>query len=224
MDEYNVHAVDTLIGDIVPPAALMETLTSRKIAQEQIVTFENQKKAQVQRQSLEKETAIADMQREVVKSEQSVNIAERNAEAAVKKQEGESKAVKIAAEAEAQATELRAKAESTRIALTGQAESESILARGKATAESYKLAVEAMGEENFTTYKVTEEIGKNKIKLIPDVLINGGNGGGSIEGLLGLQVADMLGRKVNPNNDTPKSLPTSTNEDVKSEDKSTKKK
>jgi len=24
LDEYNVHAVDTLIGDITPPAALME--------------------------------------------------------------------------------------------------------------------------------------------------------------------------------------------------------
>jgi uncharacterized membrane protein YqiK len=68
LDEYNVYAVDTLIGDITPPPALMETLTSRKIAQEQIITFENQKKAQVQRQSLEKETAIAEMQKEVVKA------------------------------------------------------------------------------------------------------------------------------------------------------------
>jgi uncharacterized membrane protein YqiK len=105
LDEYNVHAVDTLIGDITPPPALMETLTSLKIAQEQIITFENQKKAQIQRQSLEKETAIAEMQKEVVKAEQSVNIAERNADAAVKKQEGDSKAVKIAAEADAQATD-----------------------------------------------------------------------------------------------------------------------
>jgi len=149
-------------------------LTSRKIAQEQIITFENQKKAQIQRQSLEKETAIAEMQKEVVKAEQSVNIAERNADAAVKKQEGDSKAVKIAAEADAQATELRAKAESTRIALTGQAESEKILAIGKANAESYRLAVEAMGQENFTSYKMTEEIGKSGIKLMPELLIQGG--------------------------------------------------
>lgn len=197
LEEYNVHAVDTLIGDITPPAALMETLTSRKIAQEQIITFENQKKAQIQRQSLEKETAIADMQKEVVKAEQGVAIAERTADAVVKKQRGDSEAIKIEAEANAQATKLKAEAESTRISLTGQAESESILAKGKATAESYKLAVEAMGEENFTTYKVTEEIGKNHIKLIPDVLINGSNGGGSLEGLLGLQVSEMLGRKIN---------------------------
>ncbi|MBL8066777.1 MAG: hypothetical protein JNM34_13145, partial [Chthonomonadaceae bacterium] len=35
LDEYNVNAVDTLIGDIVPPEALMKTLTYRKIAQEE---------------------------------------------------------------------------------------------------------------------------------------------------------------------------------------------
>ena len=54
----------------------MKTLTDRKIAEEQQVTFETQKKAEVQRQSLEKETAIADMQGEV-KANQGVEIAEK---------------------------------------------------------------------------------------------------------------------------------------------------
>ena len=35
LDEYNVNAVDTLIGDIVPPDSLMKTLTDRKIAEEE---------------------------------------------------------------------------------------------------------------------------------------------------------------------------------------------
>jgi uncharacterized membrane protein YqiK len=202
LEEYNVHAVDTLIGDINPPAELMKTLTDRKIAQEQEITFDTQKRAQVKRQTLEKETAIAEMQKEVVRAEQSVNIAERNADAAVKKQEGDSKAVKIAAEADAQATELRAKAESTRIALTGQAESEAILAKGKANAESYRLAVDAMGKENFTSYKMTEEIGKSGIKLMPELLISGGNGNGStIDGLLGLQILDKMGKTISPSDD-----------------------
>jgi len=220
LEEYNVHAVDTLIGDINPPAELMKTLTDRKIAQEQEITFETQKRAQVKRQTLEKETAIAEMQKEVVRAEQSVNIAERNADAAVKKQEGDSKAVKIAAEADAQATELRAKAESTRIALTGQAESEKILAIGKANAESYRLAVDAMGQENFTSYKMTEEIGKSGIKLMPELLIQGGNGGGSsIDGLLGLQILDKMGKSV-----APQTTQEVVAEEVKSEEKASKKK
>jgi hypothetical protein len=60
-----------------------------------------------------------------------------------------------------------------RIAKTGQAEAEKILAIGKSNAESYKLSVEAMGGNNFTQLKVTEAIGLNKIKVIPDVLDHG---------------------------------------------------
>jgi regulator of protease activity HflC (stomatin/prohibitin superfamily) len=212
LDQYNVHAVDTLIGDITPPESLMKTLTDRKIAQEQEVTYEGQKKAQIQRQTLEKETAIADMQREVVKAEQGVMIAERTADAVVKKQKGDSQAVKIAAEADAEATSLRAKAESTRIALTGQAESEKILAIGKSNAEAYRLAVEAMGQDNFTTYKMTEEIGKSGIKLMPELLINGGGSGNgsSIEGLLGLEILSKMGKKVNPTETPALEQPTET--------------
>ena len=203
LEEYNVHAVDTLIGDITPPESLMKTLTDRKIAEEQQITFETQRKAQEKRQTLEKETAIAEMQKEVVKAEQGVMIAERTADAVVKKQKGDSQAVKIAAEADAESISLRAKAESTRIALTGQAESEKILAIGQANAESYRLAVDAMGKENFTAYKMTEEIGKSNIKLMPELLIQGSNGGGgsSIDGLLGLQILDKMGKSMTPAQD-----------------------
>jgi uncharacterized membrane protein YqiK len=201
LDEYNVHAVDTLIGDIVPPAELMKTLTDRKIAQEQEVTFETQKKAQVQRQTLEKETAIADMQGEVVKADQGVQIAERHADASVKKATGDANSVKIAAEANAEATKLKAEADATRTSLIGDAEAVAILAKGKSTAEAYRLAVDAMGKENFTTYKVTEEIGKNNVKIMPDLLINGGgqSGNGAIDGLLGVQILNMMGDKFKTN-------------------------
>jgi len=199
LEEYNVHAVDTLIGDITPPESLMKTLTDRKIAEEQQITFETQRKAQEKRQTLEKETAIAEMQKEVVKAEQGVMIAERTADAVVKKQKGDSQAVKIAAEADAESISLRAKAESTRITLTGKAESEKVLAIGQANAEAYRLAVDAMGKENFTSFKMTEEIGKSGIKLMPELLIQGGNGGGSsIDGLLGLQILDKMGKSISP--------------------------
>jgi uncharacterized membrane protein YqiK len=206
LDEYNVHAVDTLIGDIVPPEALMKTLTDRKIAQEQEVTFETQKKAAISRQTYEKENAIADMQTEVVKADQGVQISERHADAAVKKATGEANSVKIEAEAAAESTKLRAAADATKTKLLGEAEANVTLVKGQATAESYRLQVEAMGKENFTTYKVTEEIGKNGIKLMPDVLINGGGGSGSIEGMMGLQMLDMIGKKVQTTTDNIKDV------------------
>jgi uncharacterized membrane protein YqiK len=224
LEEYNVHAVDTLIGDIVPPQELMKTLTDRKIAQEQEVTFETQKKAAVSRQSFEKEKAVADMQAEVVRADQGVQIAERVADASVKKATGDARSVKINAEAQAESTKLKAEADATRTSLIGNAEAEAILAKGKSTAEAYKLAVDAMGKENFTTFKVTEEIGKNGVKIMPDLLINGGgqSGNGSIDGLLGVQILNMMGNQVKTLNDTTVNSDVPTT-DVPVEDLSTKK-
>lgn len=219
LEEYNVNAVDTLIGDIVPPEALMKTLTNRKIAQEEEKTYETQRLAQEKRQGVEKETAIADMQKEIVKAQQSVEIAQRTADAAVKKSEGEASSLKLAvnaeaeatktranaeaeatrarASAQAEATKLNASAEAEQISKTGLAEAEKIMAIGKSTAEAYELQVKAMGDDNFTRFKITEEIGKGNIKVIPDVLITGSGSDGSISGLLGMQLLEMLQKKTN---------------------------
>lgn len=215
LDEYNVNAVDTLIGDIVPPDSLMKTLTDRKIAEEEQKTYQTQKMAQEQRQGMEKETAIADMQKEIVRASQSVEIAQRTADATVKKAEGDATSLKLNVNAEAEATKMRAiaeaeatkakagaqaeatrlnaSAEAEKISKTGLAEAEKIMAIGKSTAEAYQLQVSAMGGDNFTKYKITEEIGKGNIKVIPDVLISGTNGSeGGISGLLGMKLMEMM--------------------------------
>ena len=220
LDEYNVNAVDTLIGDIVPPEALMKTLTDRKIAQEEEKTYSTQRMAQEKRQGREKETAIADMQKEIVKAQQSVEIAQRTADATVKKAEGdanslilqveaeatatkkranaEAEATRARAGAQAEATKLNASADAERISKTGLAEAEKIMAIGKSTAEAYELQVKAMGDDNFTRYKITEEIAKGNIKIIPDILIGGGNGtDGGINGLLGMKLMEMMDTKKN---------------------------
>jgi len=220
LDEYNVNAVDTLIGDIVPPESLMKTLTDRKIAQEEEKTYSTQRMAQEKRQGMEKETAIADMQKEIVKAQQSVEIAQRTADAAVKKAEGdanslklqvdaeatatkmranaEAEATKMRAGAEAEATKLNASADAEQISKTGLAEAEKIMAIGKSTAEAYELQVKAMGGDNFTRYKITEEIAKGNIKIIPDILIGGGTGtDGGINGLLGMKLMEMMDTKKN---------------------------
>ena len=227
LEQYNVYGVDTLIGDIVPPESLMKTLTDRKLAEEQKITFDTQKKAQETRQSLEKETAIAEMQKEIVKADQGVLIAERIADASVKKATGdansvrlqanaegdrmklmatgEAEKVRLLAKAESEKIELLAKANAEQISLTGNAEAEKILAIGKSNAEAYKLSVEAMGGNNFTQLKVMESIAAQNVKIMPDVLIAGNGDGtnGSISGLLGLQILDQLGKKVNNGSDKP---------------------
>ncbi|SFH91100.1 SPFH domain-containing protein [Halpernia frigidisoli] len=219
LDQYNVNAVDTLIGDIVPPESLMKTLTDRKLAEEQKITYETEMLAQETKQSLEKETAIADMQKEIVKADQGVWIAERVADASVKKATGDANSVRLQANAEgdrlkllatgeaektrllaraeAEKIELLAKANAEQISLTGNAEAEKILAIGKSNAESYKLSVSAMGGNNFTQLKIMENIANQNVKIMPDILISGGGDStnGGISGLLGLQLLEQIQKK-----------------------------
>jgi len=191
---YNVHAVDTLIGDINPPDSLMKTLTDRKIAEQEQVTYETQMMAQKIRQKLESETALANMQGEIVTAQQSVQIAERKADVQVKGAEGQAKSIQISAAAQANATKITAEAEAFSVEAIGKAEASKIENIGKANATAYSDQVAAMGADNFGKLKITEAIGTNHIEIIPKVLITGGNENSNpMSGLLGLQLMNMMG-------------------------------
>jgi hypothetical protein len=61
-----------------------------------------------------------------------------------------------------------------------------------------------MGGDNFTKFKITEEIGKGNIKIIPDLIVSGNNSSsdGSLSGLMGLQLLNLLKEnKINNHND-----------------------
>jgi uncharacterized membrane protein YqiK len=190
--EYNVHAVDTLIGDINPPNDLMKTLTDRKIASEEEKTFGVQMAAQKVKQTLESETALANMQGEIVAATQSVQIAQRKADASIKEAEGKSRSIELMAEGQAKATKLNAEADAFKVEKLGTAEALKIEKIGDATAQAYDKAVKAMGSENFSKFKIFEEIGKNNTKIIPDILISGGNENGGNSSLAGLATIEML--------------------------------
>ena len=167
---YDVQAIDTLIGDINPPAALMETQTDRKIAEEQRKTYEVQEAAQIQRQQLVRQTSIADIQHQVVGAEQGVNIAELQAGAHIKQATGE--------------------AESIRLRALGEAEA--IRATGNAKAEAYRAGVEALGAQGFTVMQLMQIVGERNVRIVPDVAVNNaGAGNGLVDGLLGLMVREQ---------------------------------
>jgi uncharacterized membrane protein YqiK len=187
---YDVQAIDTLIGDIQPPASLMQTQTDRKIAEEQRKTYEVQQMAQTQRQQLVRETALADIQQEMVKSEQSVQIADLKAQAQIKQATGE--------------------AESTKLKAVGEAES--IRATGTAKATTYRAGVEALGAQSYTAMQLMQIIGDRNVRLIPDVLVGGNNGGtnGLVDGLLSLILWNQQTNKGQPNSQLE--LPTELSE------------
>ena len=176
LQEYNVGAVDTLIGDIVPPDELMRTLTDRKIAEQERVTYETQRQAQSVRQELQQATALADTQARVVDAERKVQIAGFEASASVKFAEGSAKSKTI--QAEADATVLRT---------VGDAEGSKIKAVGGAEAEVIRLKVSSMEAGNFAVVQVAEALAKGGIKIVPDIVAGGadGSGGGLVNVLLG---------------------------------------
>lgn len=100
---YDVQAVDCLIGLISPPPQLMQTLTERKIAEEQEKTYVTQRAAEIQRQELVRETALANIQKEVVTAEQGVNIAKLQAAAAIEQANGEAESIRLTGDAKADA-------------------------------------------------------------------------------------------------------------------------
>jgi uncharacterized membrane protein YqiK len=184
---YDVQAIDTLIGGIQPPAELMQTQTERKLAEEKRKTYEVQQLSQTQRQQLVRETALADIQQELVQSEQSVTIAELKANAQIKQATGE--------------------AESTRLKATGEAEA--IRATGNAKAETYQAGVNALGGQSYTAMQLMQIIGDRHVRLIPDVLVgNNGNGNGLVDGLLSMILWNQTGKKpFDPNQPTPPEQP-----------------
>ncbi len=171
---YDVQAIDTLIGDITPPAALMQTQTDRKIAEEQRKTFEAQEAAQKQRQQLVRQTSLADIQQQVVGAEQGVNIAELQANAGVKQATGEAEALRLRALGEAEA----------------------IRATGRAKAEAYRAGVESLGAESYTVMQLMQIVGERNVRIVPDVAVSGANGShGLVDGLLGLMLRPEVSRR-----------------------------
>jgi uncharacterized membrane protein YqiK len=183
LQEYNVGAVDTLIGDIVPPEELMKTLTDRKIAEQEQVTFETQRKAQEMRQTLKQATALADTQATVVDAERQVSIAEFKAKAAVASAQGESTAKKINADADATVTRT-----------VGDATAERTRAIGTAEADVITLKIRSYGSQNYAVVQVAEALSKAGVKLVPDIIAAGsdGSGGSMVNALLGTLLRDLI--------------------------------
>ena len=197
LQEYNVGAVDTLIGDITPPEDLMKTLTDRKLAEQQKITYDTERMAEDTRKELQQARALADTQARVVDAERSVTIAEFAAQASVKKAEGDlkaktlnaegdAKAKTLNAEGDARAKALNAEADATVLRMVGDAQALKTLAVGNAEAEVIQKKTEAVGQANYALIEIGRSLAENKIKLVPEILVGGGAGGsgGSIVDVL----------------------------------------
>lgn len=217
LSDYNVVGVDTLIGDIVPPEALMKTLTDRKLAEQEKITYEIQRNAQVERKEFESAKAGADMQPEVVKSTRQVEINTQLAASKVASAKGEAESKTINAEADAKVKTINAKADAevktvnatadaNATQVNGNAEAGKIKAIGLAEAEVTKQKTQAMGSEQYAIVRVAETLASNHIKLVPDILVSGktGEGNGMIDALIGSEMLKKLQAESEKQKEQPK--------------------
>ncbi len=194
---YDVQAVDTLIGQIIPPAELMKTLTDRKIAQELEKTYDAERLAERQRQELVRETTMANIQKQLVSAEQGVTIARMEADARSNRAAGE--ASEIQQIATAKASEIRQ--------------------IGEATAHAYEEGVDALGNQAYAALQMMDRVRDGNIKIVPNVSITG-NGGGSNSGVMDSLMGLLVEQKIEgqENVEAAKLLGQSKNEANKRQD------
>lgn len=184
LSDYNVGAVDTLIGDITPPDSLMKTLTDRKLAEQERVTYKTQEQAEAVRRELQQAKAMADTQATVVAAERTVAIKEFEAQAAVKAAEGQARSKTTIAEADAMV-----------VRTVGVAEADKVKAIGTAEADVLKMKTEYLQPSNYTAIQVSQALATSG-KLVPEIVAGGGSDGGG-RTLVDVLVASFLKDHMN---------------------------
>ncbi len=159
--EYQVETKGVYIQDIQLPEALVAVLTQREIANQEIQTYQKQQAAEEQRITMEQAKGTADMQSQLAKSKVNVDIEVNNASAQKAKGEGEASYIRQ----------------------TGTAKGAEVEAVGLARAKAYQAQVEALGQSPTALVNAITVLAERGIKLVPETLVMGGNGGGAIEGL-----------------------------------------
>jgi len=159
LDDYDVETKGVYIQDVIFPPQLVEVLTQREVAHQEIETFKRQKEAQDQRIETEKSKGTADMQAELARSLVGVDIKKNDANA----------------------RKAEANGEATYISETGKAQAAEVEAVGMARAKAYEAQVAALGQGATAIVNVAAVLSDRKMKVVPEVLVTGG--GGSFDGL-----------------------------------------
>ena len=161
--KYRVETRGVYIQAVVLPEQLVEVLTEREIANQQVATYKMQKSAQDQRTETEKAKGTADMQADLAKSQVGVDI-QSNRTAARK---------------------MEAQGEATFIEQTGAAQGAQVKSIGLARAEAYDRQVAALGANATALVNAVEALSKSNVPFMPNTLVMGGSdGSGTLGGVL----------------------------------------
>ena len=179
LSKYRVETRGVYIQAVVLPEQLVAVLTEREIANQEVATYKMQRSAQDQRIETEKAKGTADMQADLAKSQVGVDI-QTNRTAARK---------------------MEAQGEATYIEQTGAAQGAQVRSVGLARAEAYQRQVAALGANATAVVNALEALSKSTVPFVPNTLVMGGDGNGTLGGVLALlmrQIDAGLTRKITP--------------------------
>ncbi len=162
--QYHIETRGVYIQDVILPQDLVKVLTEREIANQEIQTFKRQKEAQDQRIAMEHARGTADMQVDLAKSSVGVEIEKNNANARKAEADGESVYIRE----------------------TGTAKGAEVEAIGLARAKAYESQVRALGSGSTALVNVVNALSESHVRFVPEVLVSGGDGLGSVNGLAGV--------------------------------------
>ncbi len=164
LELYHIETRGVYIQDVILPEDLVKVLTEREIANQEIQTFRRQKESQDQRITMEHARGTADMQAQLAKSSVGVEIEKNNANARKAEAEGESVFIRE----------------------TGAARGAEVEAIGLARAKAYESQVKALGQGSTALVNVVNALSESKVRFVPEVLVSGADGMGSLNALAGV--------------------------------------
>lgn len=176
---YHVETRGVYIQDVVFPPELVAVLTEREIASQQKATYAQQREAEQARVEVEKARGIANKQGDLASASVQIEIETANASAMKARVDGQASVIERTGIAEASA-----------IAARGAAVASAEEALGLAKAAAYTAQKDAIGGEQTALVAVLHEIGAGGIKITPDIVSGGGEGG------IGNAVAAMVAQNL----------------------------
>ncbi|HBA60686.1 MAG TPA: hypothetical protein DCZ92_07680 [Elusimicrobia bacterium] len=180
LEKYHVECVSVLICQIKLPERLMQTLTNKVVATQQKSMYDAQQEAEGRRREMEKTKAQADLQPSLVKAEIDVQIATQQKQQTITLAEGKGASTKLEQEGIAAGIEA-----------VGRAEGEKIRAIGQATAEAYTKQAQALGQAPLSMIEIMKRVSEGRIKITPDVVVNGGGADGG-NNMLSAFIASLM--------------------------------
>lgn len=218
---YNLEMQEVLIGTPRASGAdsqiekVLDQLRQRQVAEEKVETYKKQEDAAVGERSLREAEARAAQAASITQSELSITIQENEGKAAVKRAAQDADRTRTQAQAEADRTRLLGEGQAAQIKLLAEAEADRITKVGLAEAQAIASQVEASGGAQYQlTRQVVERVAaaleKSGVDIVPRVQINGGastgesgQGGGLVDALMGLVLADKGQALAAPTDATP---------------------